>query len=211
MLIYQLHLTSTYHRIKGIALKHLAQIFFAFFLLTPSLFADVLAQQPSPLVLSSYKLAPGDVLEVTVWKEEDLHKQVVIAPDGTLSLPLVETINAAGKTTTELKQIIAEKLASYITDPAVTVSLMKNDGNTVFIIGKVTKPGQYAANRYIDVLQAISLAGGLTVFAKESSIKVLRRNGANIKVFDFDYDEVLDGENLHQNILLEPGDTVTVQ
>ncbi|NOU15493.1 MAG: polysaccharide export protein, partial [Methylococcaceae bacterium] len=115
------------------------------------------------------------------------------------------------KTVTELKQIIAEKLNSYIADPAVNVSLIKNDGNIYFVIGKVNRPGPIVANRRIDVLQALSQAGGLTVFAKESSIFVQRRVGADIKLFPFDYDDVLDGDNLEQNIILEPGDTVTVR
>lgn len=192
-------------------MKYIQHLIITFFLATACAIANPLPQPQPAQVLSSYKLTPGDILEIMVWKEEDLHKQVVIAPDGTVSLPLVETLNAAGKTTTELKQLITEKLTSYISDPAVTVSLLKNEGNSIFVIGKVNRPGQYTANRYIDVLQAISLAGGLTVFAKESSIHVLRRTSAGIKVFNFDYEEVLDGEKLDQNILLEPGDTVTVQ
>ncbi len=196
-------------RIKGIALRLFTLLLLVFFFTIPSSFADDKPKEQNPT--STYKLAPGDVLEITVWKEEDLLKQVIIAPDGTISFPLIGTLTAAGKTSTELKQLISEKLTSYIADPAVTVSLIKNDGNTIFVIGKVNKPGQFAANRYIDVLQAISLAGGLTVFAKESSIHVLRRTGTSIKVFDFDYDDVLDGENLEQNIVLEPGDTVTVR
>ncbi|MEQ1531459.1 MAG: polysaccharide biosynthesis/export family protein [Methylococcales bacterium] len=191
-------------------MKNLLLILIAFFLTSQSILADDLNPK-DPININSYKLAPGDLLEISVWKEEDLHKQVVIAPDGSISLPLVDTMIAAGKTTTELKQLISDKLVSYMADPAVNVSLIKNDGNTIFVIGKVNRPGQFMTNRYIDVLQAISLAGGLTVFAKESSIHVLRRTGNTIKVFDFDYDDVLDGENLNQNIILEPGDTVTVR
>jgi polysaccharide export outer membrane protein len=182
---------------------------FTLFLATPLLsFAE---DQPKPAADALYKLSPGDVLEVSVWKEADLLKQVIIAPDGTISLPLVETIMAAGKTVTELKKIITEKLNSYIADPAVNVALIKNDGNIFFVIGKVNKPGPIIANRNIDVLQALSLAGGLTVFAKESSIYVQRRVGNEIKLFPFDYDDVLDGDNLNQNIVLQPGDTVTVR
>lgn len=193
---------------KEIALKY-------FIFLLVALLANPLLSQAddkqTPIAYDLYKLSPGDVLEVSVWKETDLQKQVVIAPDGTISLPLVETITAAGKTISELKKIIAEKLNNYIADPAVNVALIKNDGNVFFVIGKVNKPGQYIANRHIDVLQALSLAGGLTVFAKENSIHIQRRSGNEIKVFPFDYDDVLDGENLEQNIVLQPGDTVTVR
>jgi polysaccharide export outer membrane protein len=188
---------------EDIILKYLLiAIFYAF---SFALLAD------STVPLSTYKLAPGDNLEVSVWKEEDLQKQVIIAPDGNISLPLVDTVMAAGRTIPELRDIIREKLNTYIADPAVNVALIKNDGNTVFVIGKVTKPGQYLANRPIDVLQALSLAGGLTVFANESHIQVIRRVNNELIVFPFDYDDVLDGDHLEQNILLEPGDTVTVK
>lgn len=179
---------------------------FAFFYTFPFL---LLADNASPA--PGYKLVPGDALEVSVWKEEDLQKQILIAPDGTISLPLVDTVMAAGKTIPELREIIREKLNTYIADPAVNVALIKNDGNTVFVVGKVTRPGQYLANRPIDVLQALSLAGGLTPFAREGRIQVLRRINNETIVFPFDYDDVLDGEHLEQNILLEPGDTVTVK
>jgi len=195
-------------KLKVIPLKYFL------FLITVFLAAPLLSfaeDQPKPIADALYKLSPGDVLEVSVWKEADLLKQVIIAPDGTISLPLVETIMAAGKTVTELKKIITEKLNSYIADPAVNVALIKNDGNIFFVIGKVNKPGPIVANRHIDVLQALSLAGGLTVFAKESSIYVQRRVGNEIKLFPFDYDDVLDGDNLNQNIVLQPGDTVTVR
>jgi len=195
-------------KLKVIPLKYFLFLI-TVFLATPLLsFAE---DQPKPIADAFYKLSPGDVLEVSVWKEADLLKQVIIAPDGTISLPLVETIMAAGKTVTELKKIITEKLNSYIADPAVNVALIKNDGNIFFVIGKVNKPGPIVANRHIDVLQALSLAGGLTVFAKESSIYVQRRVGNEIKLFPFDYDDVLDGDNLNQNIVLQPGDTVTVR
>jgi polysaccharide export outer membrane protein len=117
---------------------------------------------------------------------------------------------AAGKPISELESKIASKLADYIADPMVNVKLVQNSGNTIFVIGKVTKPGQFPANRRIDVLQALSLAGGLGVFADHNSINVLRRVGNEVKVFPFNYDDVIDGEHLEQNILLEAGDTVTV-
>lgn len=160
---------------------------------------------------ASYLLAPGDALDITVWKEEGLQKeQFLIAPDGTIIYPLIGSMVAAGRSISDLKELISHKLADYIADPSVSIKLLNNQGNAIFVIGKVNKPGMVFAGRRIDVMQALSLAGGLTVFADEDDISVQRRVGNAIKVFPFDYSAVIDGHNLEQNILLEPGDTVTV-
>ncbi len=158
-----------------------------------------------------YLLAPGDMLEISVWKEEGMQQQqILVAPDGNITFPLAGTIMAAGKPLFAVEDAISAKLADYIADPVVNVKLVHNSGHTIFVIGKVNKPGQYPANRKIDVLQALSLAGGLTVFAEEDSIHVLRRVGSQVIVFPFEYDDVLKGKHLEQNIILEAGDTVTV-
>ena len=158
-----------------------------------------------------YLLAPGDLVEISVWKEEGMQQQqILVAPDGNITFPLAGTLMAAGKPMSALEDAIAARLADYIADPVVNVKLLQNNGNSIFVIGKVNKPGQYPANRRIDVMQALSLAGGLTVFADSDSIRILRRVGKEILVFPFDYDDVVDGEHLEQNILLEAGDTVTV-
>lgn len=160
---------------------------------------------------SDYLLSPGDFLEISVWKEEGMQKeQIVVAPDGNITFPLAGTIMAAGKPLFALEDAIANRLADYIADPVVNIKLVQSSGNSIFVIGKVNKPGQFPVNRRIDVLQALSLAGGLTVYADSDSINVLRRVGNSIKVFPFDYDDVLDGDHLEQNIILEPGDTVAV-
>jgi len=195
-------------------LKQLFTFFSCFLLLAASAFADPqptapIKEQQSNVV--DYLLAPGDLIEISVWKEEGMQeKQTLVAPDGNITFPLVGTILAAGKPIAALEVAIAGKLADYIADPAVNIKLLQNGGNTIFVIGKVNKPGQFPANRRIDVLQALSLAGGLTVYADANSINVLRRVGNEVKVFPFDYGYVLDGEHLEQNILLEAGDTVTV-
>lgn len=183
----------------------------------PSQLTPAPTQSPSPSVIieqtnfASYQLSPGDALEITVWKEEGLQQlQILISPDGTIIFPLIGTVGAAGKTITELKDNLTTRLSDYIADPSVSVKLLNNQGNSVFVIGKVNKPGQVFSGRRLDVLQALSLAGGLTVFAKEGSISIIRRTGDQVKVFPFDYDDVISGEDLEQNILLEPGDTVTV-
>lgn len=175
------------------------------------------AAQPEVIILKnpdnlgSYMLSPGDALEITVWKEEGLQQlQFLIGPDGNIIYPLIGTITAAGRTLNDLKELITFKLADYIADPSISIKLINNQGNAVFVIGKVNKPGQVVASRRIDVLQALSLAGGLTVFADESNITVQRRINDDVKVFPFDYGDVIDGEHLEQNILLEPGDTIAV-
>lgn len=164
-----------------------------------------------PANTNNYLLSPGDIIEISVWKEEGMQKeQTPIAPDGNISFPLAGTILAAGKTIFNLEEVIAARLTDYIADPIVNIKLLQSAGNTIFVIGKVNKPGQFPTNRRIDVLQALSLAGGLTVFANEGKINIQRRVGNSVKVFPFDYDDVVDGDDLEQNIILEPGDTVSV-
>ena len=169
------------------------------------------AKKDSSSSTNNYLLSPGDIIEISVWKEEGMQKeQTPIAPDGNISFPLAGTILAAGKTIFNLEEVIAARLADYIADPIVNIKLLQSAGNTIFVIGKVNKPGQFPTNRRIDVLQALSLAGGLTVFANEGKINIQRRVGNTVKVFPFDYDDVVDGDDLEQNIILEPGDTVSV-
>lgn len=195
-------------------MKQLLTFILFFLVFTASAFAD--PQPAAPIKepqsnVADYLLAPGDLLGISVWKEEGMQEQqTLVAPDGNITFPLIGTILAAGKPISALEVAIAGKLADYIADPVVNVKLLQNGGNTIFVIGKVNKPGQFPANRRIDVLQALSLAGGLTVYADTNSINVLRRVGNEVKVFPFDYKDVLDGEHLEQNILLEAGDTVTV-
>ncbi|MEI6336165.1 MAG: polysaccharide biosynthesis/export family protein [Methylococcaceae bacterium] len=171
--------------------------------------AQPVKEQPADTV--NYLLSPGDLIEISVWKEEGMQKeQTLVAPDGNITFPLAGTLMAAGKPIFALQEAIAGRLANYIADPVVNIKLLQNNGNTIFVIGKVNKPGQYPANRRIDVMQALSLAGGLTVYADEDSIHILRRVGNEVKIFPFDYDDVLDGAHLEQNIILQAGDTVTV-
>lgn len=168
------------------------------------------AQEKAP-GMAPYLISPGDVLEVSVWHEEDLKKQCLVAPDGTLSFPLAGQIRAAGKSLTEIEQELRQRLEAYLSDPVVNVALINNQGNVVYVIGKVVKAGQYPLQRPVDVLQALSMAGGLTPFADEDDILILRRSAdGQVYQFQFDYSDVKSGKNLEQNILLEPGDTVVV-
>ena len=158
----------------------------------------------------TYRIQPGDVLEVSVWKEEDLVKQVLVRPDGGLSFPLVGDIQAAGKSVADLQELITERLTKYIPDPVVTVSTLKLDGNKVYVIGKVTRPGEFQTNRYMDVVQALSMAGGMTPYAADNKITVLRRENGKQRSIPFRYGDIEKGEGLEQNIILQSGDVVVV-
>jgi polysaccharide export outer membrane protein len=159
---------------------------------------------------STYRVGPEDVLEISVWREDTLKKEVLVRPDGGISYPLVGDVQAAGKTVSEIRQDISKRLEKYIPDPAVSVSIVKAGSQRVYVIGKVNKPGEYPVGRYVDVLQALSMAGGLTPFADSDSIRVMRREGGQQTAFPFDYARVVRGEKLEQNILLRGGDVVVV-
>jgi len=157
-----------------------------------------------------YRAGPEDVLEISVWKEEALKKEVVVRPDGGLSFPLVGEVQAWGKTPEELRQEITEKLKKMINDPVVSVSVLKVAANRIYVIGRVNRPGEFTAGRYIDVLQALTMAGGLTPFASENDIKIVRKEQGKDVVLPFHYAEVREGLNLEQNITLRNGDVVIV-
>lgn len=157
-----------------------------------------------------YQIGPEDVLAISVWKEDGLKVEALVRPDGGLSFPLIGDIQAAGKTTVQLREEIAKKLEKFIPDPVVSVGLMKVVGNKIYVIGKVSRPGEFPAGRYISVIQALTVAGGLTPFAAENDIKILRKENGKDVVFPFQYSSVKKGENLEQNIQLKGGDVVVV-
>lgn len=160
--------------------------------------------------LPEYRISAEDVLGVTVWKEEGLDQKVVVRPDGGFSFPLAGDVQAAGKTPKEVEADIAARLARYIPDAVVTVSVLELKGLRIYVNGKVRTPGQYTVGRYVDVLQAITLAGGLTPFANDGNIRILRRENGKEVVFDFDYGQVQQGRKLEQNIILQADDVVVV-
>ena len=172
-----------------------------------ALAATAFASPPDP----PYTVQPGDTLLVSVWKEPELRRPVLVEPDGTFSFPLCGQIDAHDKTVAELQQQITQHLARFITDPVVTVSLQKISGNRVYVIGQVQKPGDFIVNPRVNVMQAISMAGGTTPFASLGSIKIIRRtdNGSQVAL-PFNYNDVLHGNDLSQNITLQAGDVVVV-
>jgi polysaccharide export outer membrane protein len=161
--------------------------------------------------LADYRLHAGDTLEVSVWKETELQRPtVVIAPDGRFSFPLAGQIVAAGKTVTEVRQELETKLRKYIPEPVVTVGIVGVAGNTAFVIGQVAKPGAFVMNPALNVLQALSLAGGGTPYAKMDSIIIIRGSQAAQRVLPFRFSQVSAGRDLFQNVVLESGDVVLV-
>ena len=158
----------------------------------------------------SYIVQPGDTLTVTVWKEQDLQGDILVRPDGGLTFPLAGEVQAAGHTVEDIRKTLQSRLTKYIPDPVVTVLVKKTDGSRIFVVGKVNRPGDFPLIRPMDVMQALSLAGGATPYADVNGIKVLRRDGTRQEEFPFRYDDVRRGKNLSQNILLHSGDTVIV-
>jgi polysaccharide export outer membrane protein len=157
-----------------------------------------------------YRVQPGDLLTVSVWKEKELQSDVLVRPDGGLSFPLAGDIDAEGLTLTDLQKLLVERLSRYIPDPVVTVSVKAIGGNRIYVIGKVARPGEFDFSRPIDVMQALSLAGGATPFAALNEIVILRRENGQQRVLPFRYGDVEHGRGLRQNVLLESGDTVVV-
>jgi polysaccharide export outer membrane protein len=178
--------------------------------------ASALGQQPSPAAtgqpeeLGDYKVAPGDVLRIAIWKENDLNTEVFVRMDGRITVPLVGDVRAAGRTTEQLTSEIRNKLAAFLEAPQVTVTLTQAISARFFVIGEVQRPGLVQLTGRTTVLQAIALAGGFRDFAKKDRILVIREKAGASVALRFNYQEVFLGTKLDQNIYLEAGDTVIV-
>jgi len=158
-----------------------------------------------------YTVKAGDILGIAVWKEPDLTSNaVLVRPDGTFSFPLVGQVDARGKGVAELQNLVAERLRKYISDPVVTISVQEVKGNKVYVIGQVTKPGEFIVNPSVNVMQALSMAGGTTAFASLNNIIILRRTTGGQVALPFHYNDVIHGRDLQQNVELQAGDVVVV-
>jgi polysaccharide export outer membrane protein len=169
-----------------------------------------LASGPTRAIESAYEFQPGDILAISVWKEPTLQGDFLVRPDGNLSFPLIGEISTSRKTVADLQKTIVEKLKSYISDPVVTVSVREIRGNKIYVIGQVVHGGEFIVNPRVNIVQALSMAGGLTPFASLDNISVLRQTGAGQQALPFHFSEVVRGRNLAQNIDLQPGDVVVV-
>ena len=158
----------------------------------------------------AYTVNPGDILSISVWKEADLQRQVIIRPDGAFSFPLAGEIKAEGKSIPEIQTLLTERLERFIPEPVITIATETVDGHNIYVIGQVNRPGQFNVSAAVDVTQALSIAGGTSTFANLDKIKILRRNNGTLIAIPFDYSDIEKGKRLHQNIVLEPGDVVVV-
>lgn len=159
---------------------------------------------------AGYKIGPQDVLIIDVWKEEGLTRTVPVRPDGKITLPLLNDIQAVGLTPMQLAGVISEQLKKFITNPQVTVSVSEINSRRVYVTGEVLKAGAYALLPHMTVLQALSSSGGFTQFAKVKSIYVLRTDHGKQAKVPFNYKEAVNGKNPEQNIELLPGDVIVV-
>jgi len=159
---------------------------------------------------AEYKIGPQDVLRVDVWKEADISRAVPVRPDGKISLPLLNDVQAAGLTAMQLAGVISDGLKKFINNPQVTVSVSEINSRRVYVTGEVTRPGSMPLLPNMMVMQALSSSGGFTQFAKIKNIYVLRVTDGKQEKLPFNYKEVLNGQKPEQNQMLKPGDVIVV-
>jgi polysaccharide biosynthesis/export protein len=166
--------------------------------------------QAQQLAGPDYTLNAGDELEVSIWKEPDLSKKVIVRPDGKFSFPLAGDVVAVGRTVMQVQNEITNKLKTYIPEVFVSIGVTGLEGSRIYVIGQVNKPGSFVMNPRVNVLQALSTAGGLTPYAASNDIVVLRGATGKQRTLPFRYGDVSRGRNLEQNVALEAGDVVVV-
>ena len=184
-------------------MKSVGSIIFICILLSLSVSTSSAADQ-------NYYIGTGDVLEISVWKDPDLSRTVIVPPDGVISFPLIDNIRVTNLTVADLDKVVTQRLSEFVPDVTVTVMLTEINSLKAYVIGKVNNPGMYDITLDTNVMQILAQAGGLTPFASDGNIIILRRKNNQITKIPFDYGEVSKGKNLEQNIVLQPGDVVVV-
>jgi polysaccharide export outer membrane protein len=169
------------------------------------------APSSSVAEMLDYRIGVGDVLAVLFWRDKDLSAEVVVRPDGIITLPVLNEVEAVGLTTEELRERVAEKALKFVAQPpVVSVVVRQIHSRSVYITGRVLRPGTYPLNGPLTVVQLIATAGGLTEYAKASKIVIVRTEGDKQVSFRFNFKDVINQKELGQNIALRPGDTVIV-
>ena len=158
----------------------------------------------------AYVIGPEDALEISVWRDDTLKTASLVRPDGGISFPLAGDIIVAGKTAVQVREELVRRLSKYIPEPVVTVSVVRVSSYRIYVLGRVNKPGDFQVGRHIDVLQALSIAGGMTPFASEDGIQIIRKVDGKPVSIPFEYSRVRKGGDLSQNITLKSGDVLLV-
>lgn len=174
-----------------------------------NLIAQAFAQE-SVQVPKNYVIGQGDLLEVFVWRNEQLSREVVVRPDGRISLPLIQDVPAEGLTVLKLKREITRKFSKYLQNPRVTVIIREVNSYKVSVLGRVTRPGVYPITGDTTLVEVISLAGGFTEWANKRKITVLRNEGGKKQKFIINYKKIISGKDPGQNIILKRADTIIV-
>ena len=160
---------------------------------------------------TDYRIGAGDMIEVSVWKEPDLsRKEILVRVDGKISFPLVGDIPAAGMTPVELTETIQKGLTNYVTAPVVTVTITNPGSQKVYVLGEVTKTGEYPVLKNLTVLQAFALAGGFTQWAAKDEIILIRKDGAKDRIYKINYKDIVKGRDVENNLVLQANDTIVV-
>jgi len=165
---------------------------------------------PPAVPETGYRIGPGDILNIEVWKDPILTRQVNVLPDGKIAFPLIGEITAEGKTVSQLKKEIEGRLARYVQDAVITVEVRQMNSYHIYVLGRVNAPGRTILSANVNVLQALAIAGGPNAFANRSRIRIFRQEGEKTLILSFDYDDVTAGKNMESNILLRRGDVVFV-
>ncbi|MFW6323827.1 MAG: polysaccharide biosynthesis/export family protein [Desulfovibrionales bacterium] len=160
--------------------------------------------------LAEFQLGAGDILEISVWKDEELTREVIVRPDGMVSFPLVGEIQAAGATVEQVRKSVEEKIRDYVPDSPVSVMVLEINSPRVYVVGKVNTPGVYPMQGQTRVMQALAMAGGLNPFADKDGIVLVRSRSEQQESIRVDYSEISGGDDLSTNVVLRPGDTLIV-
>ena len=158
----------------------------------------------------AYRIGPEDGLEISVWRDETLKATVLVRPDGGISFPLVGDLMVAGRTAMQVREELVRRLEKFVPDAVVTVTVVRVSSYRIYVLGRVNKPGDYSLGREVDVLQALSIAGGMTPFAAEDGIRIIRKVDGQTTSIPFDYTRIAKRGDLSQNITLKSGDVLLV-
>jgi polysaccharide export outer membrane protein len=189
---------------------HLAMLLVAVFAVGCVAAGAPMPPEPSAGERQPYVIGIPDLLKIVVWRNPELTVQVPVRRDGKISVPLVDDVQAEGLTPEELKEVLTEALAEFVTAPDVTVIVQQINSHTVTVVGGVARSGQIPLVRQMRVLEAIATMGGFNTWAKKNQVKIIRQNGNETVEYIFNYGAYSSGKAPKSNLLLQPGDTVVV-